>query len=195
MERNKLKDEHELQSHFITRMERYLNAHGRNIIGWDEILEGGLAPNAAVMSWRGTAGGIQAASMEHEVVMTPGKPLYFDHYQFNPELEPVAIGGFNPLLEVYSFNPLAGVPEQYHRFIQGAQANVWTEYMETPEHVEHMVQPRASALAEALWRGGKRGGGDEAFKAAMLQHIQRLDAMGWNYARYEFEANQTDEAQ
>jgi len=195
MERNKLKDEHELQSHFITRMERYLNAHGRDIIGWDEILEGGLAPNAAVMSWRGVTGGIQAASMEHEVVMTPGKPLYFDHYQYYPDSEPVAIGGFNPLLEVYSFNPLAGVPEQYHRFIRGAQANVWTEYMETSEHVEHMVQPRASALAEVLWRGGKREGGDEAFKEAMSRHIERLEAMGWIYARYEFEANTSDEAQ
>ena len=195
MERNDLKDEHALQSHFITRMERYLNAHGRNIIGWDEILEGGLAPNAAVMSWRGTAGGIQAASMEHEVVMTPGKPLYFDHYQFNPDEEPVAIGGFNSLMDVYAFNPVAGVPAEYHRYILGAQANVWTEYMETSDHVEHMVQPRASALSEVLWLGGKRPGEDAAFRQAMDYHIQRLQAMGWKYAPYEFKKIATDEAQ
>ncbi len=195
MARHKLRDEHELQSHFITRMERYLNSHGRNIIGWDEILEGGLAPNAAVMSWRGTAGGIQAASMKHEVVMTPGKPLYFDHYQYNPENEPVAIGGFNSLWDVYGFNPVAGVPEEYHAYILGAQANVWTEYMETSDHVEHMVQPRASALAEALWLGGKREGGDAAFLEALRSHILRLEVMGWNYARYEFEKEAGDEAQ
>jgi hexosaminidase len=191
---NYLKDEHELQSHFITRMERYLNTHGRNIIGWDEILEGGLAPNAAVMSWRGVAGGIQAASMEHNVVMTPGKPLYFDHYQFNPEGEPVAIGGFNALADVYAFNPVEGVPAEFRAYIMGAQANVWTEYMETSNHVEHMVQPRASALSEVLWLGEKRPGEDAAFRKAMDYHVQRLKAMGWNYAPYEFE-KAGDEAQ
>ena len=192
---NNLKDEHELQSYFITRMERYLNAHGRNIIGWDEILEGGLAPNAAVMSWRGVAGGIQAASMEHNVVMTPGKPLYFDHYQFHPDDEPVAIGGFNSLADVYAFNPVEGVPAEYHAYIMGAQANVWTEYMETPDHVEHMVQPRASALSEVLWLGTKRPGEDAAFRQAMDYHIQRLKALGWNFAPYEFEKDIEDEAQ
>lgn len=195
MARNSLKNEHELQSHFITRMERYLNAHGRNIIGWDEILEGGLAPNAAVMSWRGVSGGIQAASMEHNVVMTPGKPLYFDHYQYNPEEEPVAIGGFNSLADVYAFNPVEGVPAEYHAYILGAQANVWTEYMETSDHVEHMVQPRASALSEVLWLGGKRPGDAAAFTQAMDYHVQRLIAMGWNYAPYEFEKAAGDEAQ
>jgi hexosaminidase len=191
---NNLKNEHELQSYFITRMERYLNTHGRNIIGWDEILEGGLAPNAAVMSWRGVAGGIQAASMEHNVVMTPGKPLYFDHYQFNPEGEPVAIGGFNSLADVYAFNPVEGVPAEFRAYIMGAQANVWTEYMETSNHVEHMVQPRASALSEVLWLGEKRPGEDAAFRKAMDYHVQRLKAMGWNYAPYEFE-KAGDEAQ
>ena len=192
---NNLKDEHELQSYFITRMERYLNAHGRNIIGWDEILEGGLAPNAAVMSWRGVAGGIQAASIEHNVVMTPGKPLYFDHYQFHPDDEPVAIGGFNSLADVYAFNPVEGVPAEYHAYIMGAQANVWTEYMETSDHVEHMVQPRASALSEVLWLGTKRPGEDAAFRQAMDYHIQRLKALGWNVAPYEFEKDIEDEAQ
>ena len=166
MQRNHIADVHGLQSYFITRMERYLNAHGRNIIGWDEILEGGLAPNAAVMSWRGTAGGVQAARMGHEVVMTPGKPLYFDHYQFDPSKEPVAIGGFNTLLDVYAYHPYQGdpgVPEPYQRFVIGAQANVWTEYMETSDHIEHMVQPRASALAEKLWLGKRRPGEDAAF--------------------------------
>jgi hexosaminidase len=133
--------------------------------------------------------------MEHEVVMTPGKPLYFDHYQFNPDEEPVAIGGFNSLMDVYAFNPVAGVPAEYHRYILGAQANVWTEYMETSDHVEHMVQPRASALSEVLWLGGKRPGEDAAFRQAMDYHIQRLQAMGWKYAPYEFKKIATDEAQ
>lgn len=196
MARNHIQDEHELQSHFITRMERYLNSHGRNIIGWDEILEGGLAPNAAVMSWRGTAGGVQAASMGHPVVMTPGKPLYFDHYQFNPAEEPVAIGGFNALWDVYSFNPLQGepgalYPVNWQGYVLGAQANVWTEYMETPEQVEHMVQPRASALSEVLWRGEKRPGEDVAFLAALEYHVRRLQAIGWaNYADYELKFSQ-----
>ncbi|KRO68175.1 MAG: hypothetical protein ABR88_03130 [Cryomorphaceae bacterium BACL7 MAG-120322-bin74] len=196
MQRNHIADVHGLQSYFITRMERYLNAHGRNIIGWDEILEGGLAPNAAVMSWRGTAGGVQAARMGHEVVMTPGKPLYFDHYQFDPSKEPVAIGGFNTLLDVYAYHPYQGdpgVPEPYQRFVIGAQANVWTEYMETSDHIEHMVQPRASALAEKLWLGKKRPGEDAAFMAAMQQHIRRLEAMGWAYAEYVFESQKTEQ--
>lgn len=195
MARYSLKNEHELQSHFITRMERYLNSHGRNIIGWDEILEGGLAPNAAVMSWRGVSGGTQAASMEHQVVMTPGKPLYFDHYQFNPDEEPLAIGGFNSLADVYGFNPVEAVPEEYQVYILGAQANVWTEYMETADHVEHMVQPRASALSEVLWLGEKRPGEDAAFRRAMEYHVKRLKAMGWNYAPYEFKKVQENEAE
>jgi hexosaminidase len=147
-----LSDEHELQSYFIQRIEKYLNARGKKIIGWDEILEGGLAPNAAVMSWRGEEGGIAAAKAGHDVVMTPGFALYFDHYQGDPQNEPVAIGGNTPLKKVYSYEPIpASLAQDEQRFILGAQANVWTEYIKTPEHVEYMTYPRALALAEVVW--------------------------------------------
>ncbi len=147
-----LKDEHELQSYFIQRIEKFVNSKGRKIMGWDEILEGGLAPNAAVMSWRGTKGGIAAAKQKHYVVMTPGSHCYFDHYQGKPENEPLAIGGFTSLEKVYNFNPM---PEELNseerKYILGAQANVWTEYILTTEQVEYMIMPRMSALAEVLW--------------------------------------------
>ena len=147
-----LKDEHELQSYFIQRIEKFLNSKGRKIIGWDEILEGGLAPNAAVMSWRGTEGGIAAAKQKHYVVMTPGSHCYFDHYQGKPENEPLAIGGFTSLEKVYNFNPMPKELDfEEQKYILGAQANVWTEYILTPEQVEYMIMPRMSALAEVLW--------------------------------------------
>lgn len=151
-----LKDEHELQSYFIQRIEKFVNSKGRKIIGWDEILEGGLAPNAAVMSWRGTEGGIAAAKQKHFVVMTPGSHCYFDHYQGKPENEPLAIGGFTSLEKVYNFNPK---PEELtteeKKYILGAQANVWTEYILTPEQVEYMIMPRMIALSEVLWGTAK----------------------------------------
>lgn len=147
-----LKDEHELQSYFIQRIEKFVNGKGRKIIGWDEILEGGLAPNAAVMSWRGTDGGIAAAKQKHYVVMTPGSHCYFDHYQGKPENEPLAIGGFTSLEKVYNFNPMPDeLNAEERKYILGAQANVWTEYILTPEQVEYMIMPRMSALAEVLW--------------------------------------------
>lgn len=147
-----LKDEHELQSWFIRRIERFVNSKGRRIIGWDEILEGGLAPNAAVMSWRGMEGGIAAATAGHDVVMTPVSHCYFDYYQGLPELEPHAIGGFTPLLKVYGFDPIPPqLPESARQFIKGAQGNVWSEYLTTTDHVEYMVLPRMAALAEVLW--------------------------------------------
>ena len=147
-----LKDEHELQSYFIQRIEKFVNSKGRKIIGWDEILEGGLAPNAAVMSWRGTEGGIAAAKQKHYVVMTPGSHCYFDHYQGKPENEPLAIGGFTSLEKVYNFNPMPKELDlEEQKYILGAQANVWTEYILTPEQVEYMIMPRMSALAEVLW--------------------------------------------
>lgn len=148
----KLKDEHHLQSWFIQRIEKYLNSKGRKIIGWDEILEGGLAPNATVMSWRGEEGGIAAAKQQHAVIMTPGNWCYLDHYQASPETEPLAIGGLTTVEEVYSYEPLpASLTETEQQYILGAQGNVWTEYMKTPEHVEYMVYPRALALAEVVW--------------------------------------------
>lgn len=147
-----LKDEHELQSYFIQRIEKFLNKHGREIIGWDEILEGGLAPNARVMSWRGEDGGIAAANLSHEVVMTPVGYCYFDHYQGNPETEPIAFGGYTSTEKVYSYHV---IPERLavdkKKFVLGSQGNVWTEYITTPEQVEYMVFPRITALSEVLW--------------------------------------------
>ncbi len=144
-----LKDEETLQSYFIYRIEKFLNSHGRTIIGWDEILEGGLAPNATVMSWRGTKGGIRAAELGHNVIMTPDTHLYFDHYQLLDPDGPLAIGGYTPLEKVYEFNPVPkGIDKKY---ILGAQANVWTEYMPTQADVLRMAFPRGLALAECLW--------------------------------------------
>ena len=146
-----LKDEHELQSYFIQRIERYINSKGRSIIGWDEILEGGLAPNATVMSWRGEKGGIEAAKQNHQVIMTPGDFCYFDHSQTKNE-DSVTIGGYTPLEEVYGYEPLpAGLPADKKKYIWGAQANVWTEYMKNQEKVAYMVFPRMAAMSEALW--------------------------------------------
>ncbi|MGF7040742.1 family 20 glycosylhydrolase [Mucilaginibacter lappiensis] len=149
----KLKDEHELQSYFIQRMEKFLNSKGRNIIGWDEILEGGLAPNATVMSWRGEEGGIAAAQQKHNVIMTPGSAgLYIDHGQGKPSQEPLSIGGNEPLSKIYSYNPTPAVltPEQ-QKYIEGVQANLWTEYVPTDAKVEYMLLPRLMALSEVAW--------------------------------------------
>jgi hexosaminidase len=146
-----LKDEHELQSYFIQRMEKYLNNKGKTLIGWDEILEGGLAPNAWVMSWRGEKGGIDAANDSHNVIMTPGEYVYFDHSQIKND-DSLTIGGFTPVDKVYNYEP---VPKQLDsskaKFVEGAQANVWTEYIPYPSKVEYMVFPRMSALSEVLW--------------------------------------------
>ncbi len=180
-----LADEHELQSYFIQRMEKYLNSRGRKIIGWDEILEGGLAPNAAVMSWRGIKGGIAAAKEGHYVVMSPGNPCYFDHYQHeNKDMEPVAIGGFNPLGKVYAYEP---VPEELDatesQFVMGAQGNVWTEYMKTFSHVEYMALPRMAALSEGLWTEADLKDYDQ-FLDRLELHVIILDQMGANYCRH-----------
>src|SRR5690606_25113480 len=150
--REGLADEHELQSYFIQRIEKFLNARGRRIIGWDEILEGGLAPNATVMSWRGEAGGIAAAQQNHDVVMTPNSHLYFDYLQGPAEGEPLSIGGNLPLEKVYSYEPVpADLSAEQAQHILGAQANLWTEYIATPEHAEYMLFPRLLALAEIDW--------------------------------------------
>jgi hexosaminidase len=148
-----LRDEHELQSYFVRRIEAFLNAQGRRLIGWDEILEGGLAPNATVMSWRGSQGGIEAALAGHDVVMSPNTHCYFDYYQSEDRAhEPPAIGGFVPLEKVYAFEPVpAELSPGQAAHILGGQGNVWTEYMPTAEQVEYMAYPRASALAEVLW--------------------------------------------
>ncbi|GAB3823764.1 glycoside hydrolase family 20 protein [Pontibacter rugosus] len=185
-----LKDEHELQSYFVQRMEKFVNARGRRIIGWDEILEGGLAPNATVMSWRGTKGGIAAAKQKHGVVMTPGTHLYFDHYQGARALEPVTIHGYSPLSKVYAFEPTpAELTEAERKYILGAQANLWTEYIATEEHVQYMVFPRIAALSEVLWTPAKLKNW-ENFKQRMRRQYQRYDALGVNYARSVFQVRQ-----
>ncbi|MFK7787302.1 MAG: beta-N-acetylhexosaminidase [Crocinitomicaceae bacterium] len=149
---NNLKDEHELQSYFIRQMDEFLTSKGKKLIGWDEILEGGLSPNAAVMSWRGVKGGIEAARQKHEVVMTPTTYCYFDYYQSGHPSEPLAIGGYLPLEKVYKFNPVPKeLTKEEARFILGGQANLWTEYIASMEHLEYMTYPRALALAESVW--------------------------------------------
>jgi len=146
-----LKDEHGLQSYFIQRIEKYLNSKGRKIIGWDEILEGGLAPNATVMSWRGEKGGIAAAQQHHDVIMTPTTYCYFDYSQTKND-DSLTIGGFLPLDQVYNYEP---IPKELNdaeaHYILGGQANVWTEYMANPQKVEYMIFPRMTALSEVLW--------------------------------------------
>jgi len=149
---NNLKDEHELQSYFIQRMDNYLTQKGKKIIGWDEILEGGLSKNAAVMSWRGFDGGLEAAKQEHYVVMSPGSHCYFDHYQGKGKDEPLAIGGFTPLEKVYAFSPIPqGMKTEHAAYVLGAQANLWTEYIPTFDKLMYMAYPRAIALAQVLW--------------------------------------------
>ncbi|HVU96745.1 MAG TPA: family 20 glycosylhydrolase [Puia sp.] len=146
-----LKNEEELQSYFIGRMEKYINSKGKQIIGWDEILEGGVAPNATVMSWRGEKGGIEAAKQHHNVIMTPGTYVYFDHAQTHND-DSLTIGGYLPLETVYKYEPIpAGLTDEEAKYIQGAQANMWSEYMANPRKVEYMLFPRLSALSEVLW--------------------------------------------
>lgn len=178
-----LKDEHELQSYFIKRMEKFVNSKGRKIIGWDEILEGGLAPNAAVMSWRGIKGGIAAAKQKQYVVMTPSSHCYFDHFQGEPKYEPIAIGGFTPIEKVYSYNPTpAELSPEEAQYILGAQGNVWTEYINHPENVEYMAMPRMAALAEVVW-GTSNPNNYSDFRNRLIRHFTLLDKMGVNYSK------------
>ncbi len=178
-----LKDEAELQSYFIRRIEKFLNAHGRRLIGWDEILEGGLAPNAVVMSWRGTKGGIAAAQANHDVVMSPTTYCYFDYYQGNPLTEPLAIGGNLPLEKVYKFDPTPEeLPPDKAKHILGGQANVWTEYIPTPQQAEYMIYPRLAAMAEDLW-SPKEQHNWESFVARLQHQLRRYDALELHYAR------------
>ena len=153
---NELHDEHELQSYFIRRMDEFLTGKGRKLIGWDEILEGGLSPNAAVMSWRGEKGGIEAAKQGHYVVMSPTTYCYFDYYQSSHDAEPLAIGGFLPLEKVYKYSPVPeSMPADAAPYVLGGQANLWTEYIPNMDHLEYMAYPRALALAQGLWCADK----------------------------------------
>jgi hexosaminidase len=194
MKKNGLKDEHELQSYFIRRIEKFVNSKGRAIIGWDEILEGGLAPNATVMSWRGTEGGIAAAKQKHPVIMTPGATCYLDQYQGNPATEPLAIGGYLPLDQVYAYEPTpAELTPTEQKYILGVQGNVWTEYMPTADHVEYMVWPRALALAEISWiPAGPRN--FEDFAQRLKNHLPKLDAIPVNYAKRLFDISATTQS-
>ncbi len=175
-----LKDEHELQSYFIQRMEKYINKKGRTLIGWDEILEGGLAPNAIVMSWRGEAGGIAAAKENHQVIMTPGSHVYLDHSQTKNDKE-VTIGGFTDLEKIYDYEPIPKeLNDQQAKYVLGAQGNVWTEYMENPAKVEYMIFPRLSALSEVLW-SPKEIKNWAAFQIKIETMKKRYDIWGANY--------------
>ncbi|MCU6768564.1 beta-N-acetylhexosaminidase [Barnesiella propionica] len=179
-----LKDEHELQSYFISRMEKFINSHGKKIIGWDEILEGGLAPNATVMSWRGEAGGVKAAEMEHPVIMTPRNICYLDYYQSqDKENEPLAIGGYVPLDSVYLYNPVAAIKNEYQKYVMGVQGNLWTEYISTSEHAEYMTYPRLIALAEVNWTPIDHKDYNDFLKRLSKQ-IKRLDELDVNYAKH-----------
>ena len=189
IKKNKLKDSHELQSYFIKRIEKYLNSKGKNIIGWDEILEGGLAPNAAVMSWRGIQGGIEAAKQHHNVVMTPGSHCYFDHYQVPAEEhknEPLAICCYTSVEKVYSYEPTPKeLNEEEQKYIQGAQGNVWTEYIKTPKHVEYMILPRMTALSEVVW-SSKENKNWADFRVRLEAMKLRYEALKLNYANHVF---------
>ncbi len=179
--------EHYLQSYVTARVEKFLNEHGRHIIGWDEILEGELAPNATVMSWRGMGGGIQAAKMGHDVIMTPTTYCYFDYYQsLNTEEEPFGIGGYVPVSLVYSFEPVPeDLTETEKTHILGAQANLWVEYVKTPEHVEYMALPRLAAMCEVQWLQPEKKDYDH-FLGRLPRQLSLYDKLGYNYATHVF---------
>lgn len=183
IERENLKDEEGLQSYFIRRIEKFVNGKGRKIIGWNEILEGGLAPNAAVMSWTGEEGGIEAAKSGHYAVMTPGGYCYFDHYQGDPLNEPLAFGGYTPLDKIYSYHPVPAVlSTEEAPYLMGVQANLWTEYILDFKHVEYMLFPRLMALAEVGW-GTNRAENYQEFENRVVAHFRYLDKKGINFAK------------
>lgn len=183
--------EEKLQSYFIGRIEKFLNSKGRQIIGWDEILEGGLAPNATVMSWRGIEGGIAAAQQNHNVIMTPGGYCYFDHYQSeDKDNEPFAICCFTPVERVYSYDPVPEVlTKEQAKYIIGTQGNVWTEYIPTAERVEYMSIPRMAALSEVAWT--QKSNKDYASFLKRMEKLRKhYDRMNVNYATHIFNQEQ-----
>ncbi|MGE5815042.1 MAG: beta-N-acetylhexosaminidase [Acidobacteriota bacterium] len=177
-----LKDEHELQSWFIRQMDTFLAAHGRRLVGWDEILEGGLAENAVVMSWRGTQGGIEAARAAHDVIMAPESFTYLNYYQAEDQSrEPLAHSGFLPLEKVYGFEPVpAELEPEFARHVLGAQAQIWTEYLIGPKNVEYQAFPRLTALAEVVWSPKERRNFED-YVARLAVHQRRLEALDVNY--------------
>jgi hexosaminidase len=182
MQTEGLSDEHKLQSWFIRHFDRFLSERGRRLIGWDEILEGGLAKNAAVMSWRGEEGGITAARLGHEIVMVPQKMTYLDYYQSeNTEAEPLAIGGCTPVEKMYSFEPISDeLTAEQAAYVLGSQGQLWTEYMPHPQSVEYMAFPRACALAEVLWSAPQHRDLPD-FMSRLRQHLPLLDRLNINY--------------
>jgi hexosaminidase len=181
MKEQGLKTEEELQSYFVRRIEGFLAKKGKRLIGWDEILEGGIAPAATIMSWRGTDGGIAAAKEGHDAIMTPGSHCYFDHYQGEATYEPLAIGGFTPLEKIYSYEPIPQIlTEEEGKHILGAQGNVWTEYMPDFERVEYMAFPRVLALAEVLWSEKKQRNWDN-FQTRLPKGLEILDMQKIHY--------------
>ena len=186
MKEEGLKDEHELQSYFIQRIEKFVLSKGRKIIGWDEILEGGLAPEATVMSWRGTTGGIEAARQKHDVIMTPSTYVYLDYYQCEPQGEPLAIGGYLPLEKVYSYNPMpAELTPEEQKYILGVQGNLWSEYLNTPDYMEYMAYPRMFAVAETGWTPNRLKDFED-FLARIEVLKKRYDTIGINYFKGEY---------
>jgi hexosaminidase len=179
-----------LQSYVISRMEKFVESKGRHIIGWDEILEGGLAPNATVMSWRGMEGGIQAAQQHHDVIMTPSSHVYFDHYQStDTDLEPLAIGGFSSLERVYSFEPVPDIlKEEEQKYIIGAQANLWREYIPTYSHALYMTLPRLAALSEVQWTS-KEKKDYQSFLNRCAKLTDHYTLNGYNFAKHLFDVN------
>lgn len=181
----RMKDEHlanvdELQSYLIHRIEKFLNNHGRHLLGWDEILQGGIAPNATVMSWRGEEGGIAAVTSGHRAIMTPGAYCYLDSYQDAPYSQPEAIGGYLPLKKVYSYNPVpASLTAEQAKLVYGVQGNLWVEYIPTPEHVEYMIYPRILALAETAWSAPERKSWPDFYTRA-LSAVADLQAKGYH---------------
>ena len=181
-----LKDEFELQSYTVRRMEKWLREHGRKIIGWDEILEGGVSPTATVMSWRGSKGGIAAAKAGNHVIMAPNVHCYLDYYQTKtPTKEPMAIGGYVPMRKVYELDPYDQLTPGERTYILGVQGNLWTEYIATFPHLKHMLLPRLAAIAEVGWSYDRKDFDD--FKHRMNSLRKCYDAAGLNYATYFFE--------
>lgn len=177
--------EQKLQAYFTQHVDSYLTAHGRNCIGWDEILEGGVSDNATIMSWRGEEGGIEAAQLGHRVIMTPNQYLYFDYYQTKDrENEPLAIGGYLPVKTVYNYEPLpASLTPEQQKYIWGVQANLWTEYIHTFSHALYMFLPRGAALSECQWAQPEKKDYDR-FKADRLPRLMKIyDLCGYNYSR------------
>jgi hexosaminidase len=188
-----LKDVDELQSYLIHRVEKYINSKGRDLLGWDEILQGGLAPNATVMSWRGVEGGLQAAQSGHNAIMSPGEYCYFDGYQDAPNTQPEAIGGYLTLEKVYSYNP---IPDTFTadqaKYIIGVQGNLWCEYIPTAEHAEYMLYPRSIALAEVAWTNPENKSWD-AFKQRVIKFEDKMKEQGYNYFDYSKEVGNRPE--